>query len=283
MERAASVAGASVRALDLADSLIPAGADVLELGCGAGMPMTARLAAGRRLTGIDVSAEQIRRARRNVPGATFEVADMTTSDATPGEPRRRRRVLLAHPRPARRAARCCSAAIREWLRPGGLFIASLGVEDDPGGVEDDWLGVHDVLQPLLGPGEPAAPGGGGVRRGARGGGRRAGGPPRRAVPLGRGPGARRMSAEYEPGHRRPEGLDEPDEIPAGPPAGSTATAGDPDDDPSRIFWLIGGALAIAAGTALGWDATALATVVTPPPLHPRRAHRRLGRRSASSC
>ena len=43
-------------------------------------------------------------------------------------------------------------------------------------------------------------------------------------------------------------------------------AGDPDDDPSRVFWLIGGALAIAAGTALGWDATALATVVTPPPV-----------------
>ena len=31
--------------------------------------------------------------------------------------------------------------IREWLRPGGLFLASLGVEDDPGGVEADWLGV----------------------------------------------------------------------------------------------------------------------------------------------
>ena len=45
-------------ALDLADELIPAGADVLELGCGAGIPMTVRLAAGRRLTGIDVSASR---------------------------------------------------------------------------------------------------------------------------------------------------------------------------------------------------------------------------------
>jgi SAM-dependent methyltransferase len=127
-------------ALDLADSEIPAGADVLELGCGAGMPMTARLAAGRRLTGIDVSAEQIRRARRNVPGATFQVADMTTWDADPASldavvafyslthvPRDRQSVLFGR--------------VREWLRPGGVFIASLGVEDDPGGVEDDWLGV----------------------------------------------------------------------------------------------------------------------------------------------
>jgi hypothetical protein len=74
-----------------------------------------------------------------------------------------------------------------------------------------------------------------------------------------------MSAEYEPGHRRPEGLDEADETPP-PRRPDRREAGDPDDDPSRVFWLIGGALAIAAGTALGWDATALATVVTPPPL-----------------
>jgi SAM-dependent methyltransferase len=33
------------------------------------------------------------------------------------------------------------AAIRRWLRPGGVFVASLGVEDDPGGIEADWLGV----------------------------------------------------------------------------------------------------------------------------------------------
>jgi hypothetical protein len=74
-----------------------------------------------------------------------------------------------------------------------------------------------------------------------------------------------MSAELEPGHRRPEGLDEPDEVPPVRPP-DRRQVGDPDDDPSRIFWLIGGALAIAAGTALGWDATALAMVVTPPPL-----------------
>jgi SAM-dependent methyltransferase len=127
-------------ALDRADALIPAGAEVLELGCGAGIPMTVRLAVGRRLTGIDISPEQVRRARRNVPGATFEIADMTTWQAAPASldavvafyslthvPRERQAELFAR--------------IRAWLRPGGVFVASLGVEDDPGGVEDDWLGV----------------------------------------------------------------------------------------------------------------------------------------------
>jgi hypothetical protein len=37
-------------------------------------------------------------------------------------------------------------------------------------------------------------------------------------------------------------------------------------DASRIAWLIVGALAIAGGTALGWDATALSAIVTPPPI-----------------
>jgi cyclopropane fatty-acyl-phospholipid synthase-like methyltransferase len=40
---------------------------VLELGCGAGVPDTQRLASHFRVTGIDISAEQVRRARTAVP------------------------------------------------------------------------------------------------------------------------------------------------------------------------------------------------------------------------
>ena len=75
-----------------------------------------------------------------------------------------------------------------------------------------------------------------------------------------------MSADWEPGHRdpwRPESDDrgQPDDRgKSGPPV----TGGD-IPDAGRIAWLIVGALAIAAGTALGWDATALSAIVTPPP------------------
>ena len=37
--------------------------------------------------------------------------------------------------------RSCSSVIRGWLRPGGLFLASMGADDEPGDVEADWLGV----------------------------------------------------------------------------------------------------------------------------------------------
>ena len=63
--------------------LIPSGARVLELGCGAGIPMTATLAEGREVTGVDISGTQIEMARRNVPAATFLHADMTALDFEP--------------------------------------------------------------------------------------------------------------------------------------------------------------------------------------------------------
>ncbi len=56
---------------------IPAGSDVLDLGCGAGVPMTRALAVGRRVTGVDISARQIELARAAVPDARFIHADMT--------------------------------------------------------------------------------------------------------------------------------------------------------------------------------------------------------------
>jgi SAM-dependent methyltransferase len=124
------------RALDL----VPAGARVLELGCGAGVPMTAALAEGRHLTGVDISATQVELARRNVPAATFLQADMT---ALAFEPESFDAVVafysLTHV--PRDDVPPLLARIRDWLRPGGTFLASFGVEDDPGTIEEDWLGV----------------------------------------------------------------------------------------------------------------------------------------------
>lgn len=126
--------------LALALGLIPAGSEVLELGCGAGIPMTAALADGRQVTGVDISTTQLEMARRNVPNATFIQADMTTVTFEPASfdavvafyalthvPRDEQRELIGR--------------IRGWLRPAGVFLASMGADDEPGEVEADWLGV----------------------------------------------------------------------------------------------------------------------------------------------
>jgi len=52
-------------------------ARVLDLGCGAGVPVARELATlGHSVVGVDSSAEQVARARRNVPSATFMQAGM---------------------------------------------------------------------------------------------------------------------------------------------------------------------------------------------------------------
>ena len=132
---------ARLQALRWTDDRIPLGAKVLELGCGAGIPMTATIANGRQITGVDISPAQVERAQANVPNAEFLVADMASLDWPAASfdavvafyslthlPREELRPLLAQ--------------IGRWLRPGGLFVASFGVEDDAGGIERDWLGVE---------------------------------------------------------------------------------------------------------------------------------------------
>jgi len=61
---------------------VPAGASVLELGCGTGrnLALVARRYPRARLFGIDISAEMLKNARRNAPGATLSVGDATRLD-----------------------------------------------------------------------------------------------------------------------------------------------------------------------------------------------------------
>ncbi len=63
----------------------------------------------------------------------------------------------------------------------------------------------------------------------------------------------------------PEAEPEPKPDPRRGRGRSDRGAGD-DAGSGRLLWLLAGAGAIAAGTYLGWDATSLASVVTPPPL-----------------
>jgi len=113
-------------------SRLPDGARVLELGCGAGNTAeTQELARRFRLTGVDVSGEQIRRARANVSGAELVQADFLELDL-PAEsfdaecsfyvfnhvPRERLGPLLER--------------VAGWLRPGGLALNAFGASDLPG-------------------------------------------------------------------------------------------------------------------------------------------------------
>jgi 2-polyprenyl-3-methyl-5-hydroxy-6-metoxy-1,4-benzoquinol methylase len=58
-------------------SLLPPGGDVLDIGCGAGVPVARFLVrAGFKVTGVDVSSSMLELARVHVPEANFVKMDM---------------------------------------------------------------------------------------------------------------------------------------------------------------------------------------------------------------
>jgi SAM-dependent methyltransferase len=110
-------------------------ARVLDLGCGAGVPVARDLAAlGHYVLGVDGSARQIGLARRNAPRADFIHGDITAI----GLPAASFHAVAAFyslthvPRSehARLLRQICG-----WLRPRGVFVGSLGAVSLP-----DWRG-----------------------------------------------------------------------------------------------------------------------------------------------
>jgi SAM-dependent methyltransferase len=121
-------------------SRLPQGSRVLDLGCGDGIPDTRLLAERFRVTGVDVSPEQVRRARAAVPSAEFVCADFTELELPQGSfdgvaafysfnhvPRD----LLA---PLFRS-------IHGWLVRGGLLVTALGTSNEEGWI-GEWLGTR---------------------------------------------------------------------------------------------------------------------------------------------
>lgn len=119
---------------------LPEGARVLDLGCGNGLPSTLALAERFNVTGVDISARQIDAARRNVPGARFERAEMMEVRFPMGHfsavtafysiihlPREEQPLLIRR--------------IAGWLRPGGYVVAAMGAADSQADIEPDWLGA----------------------------------------------------------------------------------------------------------------------------------------------
>jgi ubiquinone/menaquinone biosynthesis C-methylase UbiE len=62
---------------------LPQNANVLDVGCGAGVPVTLFLSERFNVTGIDISEKQIELARQRVPGAKFFKQDMLRLDVAP--------------------------------------------------------------------------------------------------------------------------------------------------------------------------------------------------------
>jgi cyclopropane fatty-acyl-phospholipid synthase-like methyltransferase len=115
------------------------GSDMLDLGCGRGIPFTRRLAERHRVVGVDISPRQIELARTLVPEAAFAQADATRLEQAPESldavvslfmlghvPRNEQGPLLRR--------------IAGWLRVDGLLLTTMATSGTEA-VDPDWLGA----------------------------------------------------------------------------------------------------------------------------------------------
>lgn len=120
---------------------LPAGAKVLDAGCGAGIPISQMLSERFDVTGVDFSDAQIELAKKNVPRAEFICQDMTrlhfpenTFDGITSYyaiihiPREEHQPLLAN--------------FQRLLKPGGFALLCLGAEHLIDDVDENYLGTR---------------------------------------------------------------------------------------------------------------------------------------------
>jgi SAM-dependent methyltransferase len=116
------------------------GAEVLDLGCGSGVPTTQQLAEKFCVTGVDISARQVALAQQKISTARFIHTDMTNIDFPIGSfdavvafysiihvPRLEQADLLHK--------------IASWLRSPGLLVATMGAHSTEAYISDNWLGM----------------------------------------------------------------------------------------------------------------------------------------------
>jgi SAM-dependent methyltransferase len=130
----------NVQWLDGLRPMLPQSGKVIDLGCGAGVPITRYFATrGYDVTGYDLSEEMLAIARREVPQAEFHRIPIEDLQLDPGSVD----LIVSffaiihidrdlHAEIFRRMA--------DWLRPGGAFLGYLGAGDNPD-QSDDFHGV----------------------------------------------------------------------------------------------------------------------------------------------
>jgi ubiquinone/menaquinone biosynthesis C-methylase UbiE len=130
-----------VRLLDEFMARLPANANVLDAGCGAGVPVAQLLSKRFQVTGVDFSEAQIELARKHVSQGTFLCQDMTQLDFPENTfdgicsyyaiihiPREEHPSLLAN--------------FHRMLRPGGFALLCLGAEHLIDDLDENYLGTR---------------------------------------------------------------------------------------------------------------------------------------------
>jgi SAM-dependent methyltransferase len=126
------------RLRDLLERL-PAGAAVLDVGCGNGLPALREIARDHRATGVEISAVQADLARQNVPDATVTHGDLSEVEFPPASFEAITALYVIDHLP-RREHSAVFEQFHRWLRHGGYLLFMVEPYDEPGDVRE-WEGV----------------------------------------------------------------------------------------------------------------------------------------------
>lgn len=117
----------------LCAALVPAGARVLDAGCGTGRVMIRLAELGYDCVGVDLDASMLAEARRQAPGLPFLQADLTGLDpALLGFAADFDLVVAAgnvFPLLAAGTEAAVAGRLAAALRPGGLLVAGFGLDE----------------------------------------------------------------------------------------------------------------------------------------------------------
>jgi SAM-dependent methyltransferase len=138
---------ASARREDDTDQLLQlrrvlrAGSDVLDLGCGAGVPIARALSEQHRLTGVDASQGMLDLAKTAVPNADFILGDIMEVHFEPDSFDAVVALFVLFHLPREEHGEVFRR-VWSWLRPGGHFLATLTEHAEDSYTEDDFFGVQ---------------------------------------------------------------------------------------------------------------------------------------------
>lgn len=130
-----------VRLLEDLIGRVPAHAQVLDAGCGAGLPVAQILSGRFDVLGVDFSAAQIQLARKFVPNARFVCQDMTKLDL----PEATFDAIVSYyaiihiPRQEHRSL---FVSFQRMLKPGGFALLCLGAEHLVNDIDENYLGTR---------------------------------------------------------------------------------------------------------------------------------------------
>jgi SAM-dependent methyltransferase len=121
--------------------LLREGSHVLDLGCGAGIPIARALSEKHSVTGVDTSQRMLDLARAAVPAGRFIHGDImeVQLESSSFDAVVLVFVLFHLPREEHEEV---FRRVWSWLRPGGYFLATLTEQAEAAYTEDDFFGTQ---------------------------------------------------------------------------------------------------------------------------------------------